>query len=112
RKVLRQPGARRPPSRSATLAALDEAAIRRAAKGELQIIREANFVAFVSPVENVAQAAAAAAPAHAKWDNARRLEPAQQEAAWLKGQPSDDRRIGAWPAPATPPRRLAQITVS
>ena len=33
-------------------------AIRRAAKGELQIVREANFVAFVSPVESVAQAAA------------------------------------------------------
>ena len=102
----------RQPNRGATLAALDEAAIRRAAKGELQIVREANFVAFVSPVESVAQAAAAAAPAHAKWDNARRLEPAQQEAAWLKGQPSDDRRIGAWPAPATPPKRPVQITVS
>ena len=69
-------------------------------------------MAFVSPVESVAQAAAAAAPTHAKWDNARRLEPAQQEAAWLKGQPSDDRRIGAWPAPATPPSRLVQMTVS
>ena len=107
----------RQPNRGATLASLDEAAIRRAAAhhhvgGELQIIREANFVAFVSPVESVAQAAAAAAPAHAKWDNARRLEPAQQEAAWLKGQPSDDRRIGAWPAPATPPSRLVQMTVS
>ena len=107
----------RQPNRGATLAALDEAAIRRAAAhqktgGELQIIREANFVAFVSPVESVAQAAAAAAPAHAKWDNARRLEQAQQEAAWLKGQPSDDRRIGAWPAPATPPKHLVQMTVS
>ena len=46
----------RQPNRGATLAALDEAAIRRAAKGELQIVREANFVAFVSPVESVAQA--------------------------------------------------------
>ena len=60
----------RQPNRGATLASLDEAAIRRAAKGELQIVREANFVAFVSPVESVAQAAAAAAPAHARWDNA------------------------------------------
>ena len=102
----------RQPNRGATLASLDEAAIRRAAKGELQIVREANFVAFVSPIESVVQAAATAAPAHAKWDNARRLEPAQQEAAWLKGQPSDDRRIGAWPGPATPPKRPAQITVS
>ena len=105
-RTLRQPG------RGATLASFDEAAIRRAAKGELQIVREASFVAFVSPVESVAQAAAVAAEAHARWDNVRRLEPEQQEAAWLKGQPSDDRRIGAWPAPTTPPKRPVNITVS
>ena len=101
----------RQPSRGATLAALDEAAIRRAAKGELQIVREANFVAFVSPVESVAEAAAAAAPQHVKWNNVRRIEPAAQEAAWLKGQPAEDRRLGA-PEPATKPKRLVEITVS
>ncbi|MCF8532635.1 MAG: molybdopterin-dependent oxidoreductase [Reyranella sp.] len=101
----------RQPNRGATLAALDEAAIRRAAKGELQIVREANFVAFVSPIEGVAQAAAQAAPRYATWQNVRRLEPAQQEAAWLKGQPSDDRHIGA-PPPATPPKNLVQATFS
>ena len=102
----------RQPNRGATLASLDEAAIRRVAKGEMQIVREANFVAFVSPVESVAQAAAVAAPAHATWNNVRRLTPEQQEAAWLKGQPSDDRRIGAWPAPPTPPKNLVQATFS
>jgi CO/xanthine dehydrogenase Mo-binding subunit len=101
----------RQPNPGATLAALDEAAIRRAAKGELQIVREANFVAFVSPVEGVAQAAAAAAPAHARWDNLRRLTPAHQEAAWLKDQPAEDRHIGA-PPRTTASRNLAQITVS
>ena len=101
----------RQPSRGADLASLDEAAIRRAAKGELQIIREANFVAFVSPIESVAQAAAAAAPLHATWSNARRIDPEQQEAAWLKGQPSEERRIGAEPSAAAP-KRLVQITVS
>ncbi len=101
----------RQPCRGATLAALDEAAIRRAAKSDLQIVREANFVAFVSPVEAVAQAAAMAAPSHAKWDNVRRLTPGQQEAAWLKGQPSDDRHIGAPPA-VTPPKNLVQATFS
>jgi nicotinate dehydrogenase subunit B len=101
----------RQPNPGASLASLDEAAIRRAAKGELQIVRDANFVAFVSPIESVAQAAAVAAPLHASWANVRRLEPAQQEAAWLKGQPSDDRRIGAPPA-ATPPKNPVQITVS
>ena len=101
----------RQPNRGATLATLDEAAIRRAARGELQIVREANFVAFVSPIEGVAQAAAQAAPRYATWQNVRRLEPAQQEAAWLKGQPSDDRHIGA-PPPATPPKNLVQATFS
>ncbi|MDP2376984.1 molybdopterin cofactor-binding domain-containing protein [Reyranella sp.] len=101
----------RQPNRGATLASLDEAAIRRAAKGELQIVREANFVAFISPVESVAQAAAVAAPLHAKWNSVRRLVPEQQEAAWLKGRPSDDRHMGA-PPRATPPRNLVQATFS
>jgi CO/xanthine dehydrogenase Mo-binding subunit len=101
----------RQPNPGATLAALDEAAIKRAAKGELQIVREANFVAFVSPVESVAQAAAAAAPAHARWDNLRQLTPAHQEAAWLEGQPAEDRHIGA-PPRTMAPKNLVQITVS
>jgi nicotinate dehydrogenase subunit B len=104
-RILRQPNP------GATLASLDETAIRRAAKGELQTVREANFVAFVSPAESVAEAAAAAAPQHAKWNNLRRIEPPQQEAAWLKGQTSEDRLIGA-PSPATPPTRPFEITVS
>lgn len=101
----------RQPNRGATLAALDEAAIQRTAKGELQIVREANFVAFVSPLESVAEAAAIAGQTHATWNNVRRLEPAQQEAAWLKGQPSEDRRLGA-PEPATPSKNVVRITVS
>ena len=84
----------RQPCRGAILASLDEAAIRKVAlknhkRGELQFVREANFVAFVSPVEAVAQAAAAAAPLHARWNNVRPLTPAQQEAQWLKGQPAE-----------------------
>jgi len=81
----------RQPNPGATLVALDEAAIRRAAKGELQIVREANFVAFVSPVESVAEAAAVAAAEHASWDKLRQLTPAHAEAAWLEGQPAEDR---------------------
>ena len=106
----------RQPCRGATLASLDEAAIRKVAlknhnRGELQFVREANFVAFVSPVEAVAQAAAAAAPLHARWNNVRPLTPAQQEAQWLKGQPAEDRRIGA-PEPAAPLENVVSITVS
>ncbi len=104
-RMLRQPG------RGATLSSLDEAAIRKAAKGELQIVREANWVAFASPVESVAQAAAAAAPLHAKWSNVRRITPEQQEAQWLKGQPAEDRHIGA-PRPAGPLKNVVTFTVS
>ncbi len=101
----------RQPNPGASLVSLDEAAIRRAARGDLQIVREASFVAFVSPIEGVAQAAAAAAPAHAIWDGQRVLTPAQQEAAWLKGQPAEERRLGA-PPPTDPPKNPVKITVS
>jgi len=101
----------RQPSRGATLAALDEDAIRRAAKGEVRIVREANFVAFVSPVESVAQAAAVAAERHATWSNVRPIAPAEQEAAWLRDQPAEDRHIGA-PPPDPPVKNPARITVS
>jgi CO/xanthine dehydrogenase Mo-binding subunit len=101
----------RQPNPGATLASLDEAAIKRAAKGDVQIVRDVNFVAFVSPVESVAQAAAAAAPQHAKWNNLRRIAPPQQDAAWLKGQPAEERRLGA-SEPATPPKNVVHFTVS
>jgi CO/xanthine dehydrogenase Mo-binding subunit len=87
-RILRQP------ARGATLAALDEAAVRRAARGEFRVVRVANFVAFVGTDETVVQRAAAAAPVHATWENVRQLTPAHQEAAWYQTQPSDDRFIG------------------
>ncbi|MBM3548214.1 MAG: xanthine dehydrogenase family protein molybdopterin-binding subunit [Alphaproteobacteria bacterium] len=104
-RVLRQP------NRGARLVSLDEAAIRRVAKGEFRILREANFVAFVGKEEGVVNAAAIAAEHHAEWDKVRRLTPEQQEAAWLKGQPSEDRPYGV-PAPAMAPRNLVQATYS
>ena len=84
-RILRQP------ARGATLASLNEAAVRRAAGGVLRIVRVANFVAFVGPDETMVQRAAAAAPTHATWENAPRITPDMQEAAWLVGQPSNDR---------------------
>jgi nicotinate dehydrogenase subunit B len=92
-RILRQP------ARGAVLVAFDETAVRRAARGEFRVVRVGNFVAFVGEDETVVQRAAAAAPAHAKWDNVRQLTPAQQEAAWYATQPSDDRFVGD-PVPA------------
>ena len=92
-RILRQPG------RHARLRSLDEAAIRRAAGGEFQIVRVQDFVAFVGPDETVVQRAAAAAPALAHWDNARSFTPDQTDAAWLVGQPSIDNVYGPDDAP-------------
>jgi CO/xanthine dehydrogenase Mo-binding subunit len=93
-RVLRQP------SHGAKLVSLDEAAIRRAARGAIDIIRVGEFVAFVSADETVAQRAAVAAPAHAVWTGARVLTPAMQEASWFTTQPADDRYFGDPSPPA------------
>jgi nicotinate dehydrogenase subunit B len=93
-RVLRQP------NRGAVLAAFDEAPVRRAAGGGLRIVRVGNFVAFVGEDETVVQRAAAAAPAHARWDRARSVAPAQQEASWLVGKPHDLRVHGDPPSDA------------
>ena len=87
-RILRQP------CRGARLASLDEAAIRRAERGDFRIVRVGNFVAFVGADETVVQRASAVASLHAKWDNVRQIAPAQQEAAGLVGQPCDDRVHG------------------
>ena len=85
----------RQPYRGARLASLDEAALRRAERGEFRIVRVGDFVAFVGTDETIVQRAAAVAPMHAKWENVRQITPDQQEAAWLVGQASNDRFHGA-----------------
>ena len=48
--------------------AIDEAAIRRAAKGAIEIVRDGNFLAIVGADETVVEAVAAVAPKHVAWD--------------------------------------------
>jgi CO/xanthine dehydrogenase Mo-binding subunit len=104
-RTLRQPG------REAVLQSLDEAAIRRAAGGGIDILRVGNFVAFIGADEAVVEAAAAAAPLHAEWDNGPDIDPEQQEAAWLRGQPAIDFQYGA-PEDAEQSGDLVQATFS
>lgn len=86
-RVIRQP---RP---GASIGRIDEAAIRKAAPAE--ILRRGDFLALLSPSETVARRAAVAAAQHASWEGADALSPEMGEAIWLRGQPSDDRRVGA-----------------
>ena len=87
-RTLRQPG------RGATLAALDEDAIRRRAGGEIRIVRVDNFVAFVGPDETAVRVAAVVAAERAQWDNAVSLSSEQPTPDWIAAQPSHDRLIG------------------
>jgi nicotinate dehydrogenase subunit B len=91
----------RQPRRGATIATIDEAALRRAAKGPIEIVRDGNFLAVVGANETVVEAAAAAAPHHVTWDGIDPINPFQEEARWLLQQPSIDRVIGP-PPPSDP----------
>ena len=98
----------RQPRRGAAIKAIDENAIRRAAKGPIELIRDGNFLAIVGADETVVEAVAAMAPAHVSWDGVDAISPSQEEARWLLQQPSIDqldrpaaaRRAGADRQPA------------
>lgn len=101
-RVLRQP------SPGAKLKALDEAAVKRAAKGGVAIWRNQDFVAFLSDDEAVARRAHEAAVQRAEWEGGRTLASGVSEAVSLrdaeselyetgapKGEPSNRRRVTA-----------------
>ena len=85
----------RQPNRGATLAAVDEAAIKRAAKSPIEFVRSGNFLAILGDDEAALDTAASAAANHVTWQNVEKPAPLQQEASWLLQRPSIDRVIGA-----------------
>ena len=87
----------RQPRRDATIKSIDEAALHRAAKSPIEIIRDGNFLAIVGTDETAVEAVAAAAPNHVAWDGVDAINPFQEEARWLLQQPSIDRTLGAPP---------------
>src|SRR5260370_23636381 len=89
----------RQPRRDATIAMVDEAAIRRAAKGPIEIVRDGNFLAVLGADETAVEAVAAVAPNHVIRDGVDAINPVQEEARWLLQQPSIDRLIGPPPPP-------------
>jgi nicotinate dehydrogenase subunit B len=91
----------RQPRRGATIATVDAAALRRAAKGPFELMRHGNFLAILGSDETVVEAVAAVAPNHVVWDGVDAINPFQEEARWLLQQPSDDRTVGP-PEPSDP----------
>lgn len=91
-------------NRGATIGAIDEAAIRRAAKTPVEFVRQGNFLAIIGGDETAVELAGGAAPSHVTWQNAEAPTALQQEASWLLQRPAIDRIIGA-PEPADPQGR-------
>ncbi len=89
----------RQPNRGATIASIDEAAIRRAARDKIEFVRVGNFLAILGNDESAVEAAATSAPNHMAWQNVEAPTPAQQEAGWLLQRPALDKTIGP-PEPA------------
>ncbi|MBV9044803.1 MAG: xanthine dehydrogenase family protein molybdopterin-binding subunit [Alphaproteobacteria bacterium] len=97
-RVLRQPGF------TATLASLDEAAVHKAAGGDVEILVDKAFVAFLSKSERAVSLALAAAEQKAKWNTPRAVHPELTEPSALRGLPNTPWEGGA-PAPEPSNRR-------
>ena len=85
----------RQPNRGATIGSIDESAIRRAAKGPVEFVRNGNFLAIIGDSETAVEAAGAAAVNHVTWQNVEAPTPTQQEASWLLQRPVVERVFGA-----------------
>ena len=97
---MRLPGMRharvvRQPSRGATIANIDEAAIRRAARAPVTLVRNGNFLAIVGDDETAVDRAAVAGLTAVDWNNVEQPAASQQEAAWLMQRPMVDIKFGA-----------------
>jgi len=99
-RVLRQP------SPGAKLKALDEAAIKRAAKGDVAIWRNQDFVAFLSADEAAARRAHEAALQRAEWEGGRTIPAGVSEAASLRDAESEQFDTGAPKAEPSNRRRI------
>ena len=86
-RMLRQPWT------GARLASLDDAAVRKAAKAPIDIIRNGEFVAFTGASELAVTQAAASARERAKWEGGTPVPDDIGSPEWLKAQPSKDKII-------------------
>ena len=94
----------RQPRRNAAIASVDEAAIRRAARTAIEIVRLGNFLAIVGADETAVEAAAVAAESHVTWSGVEPLNPQQEQASSLLQQPTIDRVVGTAAATEAAPR--------
>ncbi len=94
----------RQPNRGAKISTIDEAAIKRAAKGDVELVRNGDFLAIIGENESAVEFANAAAIDRVAWTDVEQPTPLQQEATWLLQQPIIDKTYGS-PEPTDPQGR-------
>jgi nicotinate dehydrogenase subunit B len=97
-RILRQPGYK------AQIATFDEAAVRKAAGADVEIVRDGAFIAFLSKSERAVSLAVAAADQQVTWSDARVGSPQLSEPVKLKTLPATPWEGGA-PSPEPSNRR-------
>ena len=105
-RMLRRPWA------GARLAALDEAAVRRAAGAPIDVVRAGDLVAFTSDDEIAVMRASEAARGIAVWDGGARPPPEAGEPDWLKRQPARERVVETGAAGGAAGNRVVEATFS
>jgi CO/xanthine dehydrogenase Mo-binding subunit len=105
-RVLRQPW------RGARLEALDENAVRKAAKEPIEILREGEFVAFTSNSEIAVMRAADVARALARWEGGTPPPENVGTRDWLKAQKSRDKVTDVAHHGAAPTGRVVEAEYS
>ena len=100
----------RRPWRGARLAALDEAAVGRAAGLPIGVVRAGDLVAFTSDDETAVMRASEAARRLAVWDGGTRPPPEAGDPDWLKRQPMRDRVVETGAAPGAAGNRVVEAS--
>jgi nicotinate dehydrogenase subunit B len=86
-RVVRQPW------RDAALQSFDADAVKRAAAGDVDVVRSGSFCAVLSASETMVDRALAAAQRAAQWAGGAKPGAAQDEARWLLALPAEDNVI-------------------
>src|SRR5215468_5372832 len=90
----------RQPRRGAKLKSIDEAAIRRATRDRVELVRDGDFLAVVADDEAVAMQSVEVVHRHCVWDGGVALPADAGEPSFLTSQPSKDRVIETGAAPS------------
>jgi CO/xanthine dehydrogenase Mo-binding subunit len=104
-RVLRQP------NRGARLVALDEGAVRRAAP-DIQVVRDGDFIAFVSERESTATAAAAVAERTTRWEGGEKPSVDAGTPERLVAEPTLDQEMEVGAPARRKPARVVEALYS